>query len=98
MWKASVVAAIVLLLAAASSAQNPNMAERMASCTASCHGPSLIAQQRLDRNAWSREIDKMIGWGAVVPAAEKDVFINYLAASFNSSRPRPDLDSSEPFE
>ena len=62
----------------------------MKSCTAACHGTSLIAQQRLDRDAWGREIDKMMRWGAEVPPAEKDAFINYLTSLFNSSRPRPD--------
>ena len=91
MWKASLVTAVLLLSAPRfSSAQGANMAQRMASCAGSCHGPSIIAQQRLDRTGWSREVDKMIGWGAEVSAAEKDIFINYLAASFNSSRPRPD--------
>jgi mono/diheme cytochrome c family protein len=81
---------LLLLAPGFSSAQAPNMAQRMQTCTAACHGPSLIAQQRLDREAWSREINQMMGWGAEVPAGEKDAFINYLASLFNSSRPRPD--------
>src|SRR5688500_3082832 len=36
-----------------------------------CHGTALITQQRLAREAWSRELDKMIGWGAVVPADQR---------------------------
>src|SRR5215471_20440284 len=91
MWKVSLSAAALLLFVPQfSSAQGANMAQRMASCTASCHGPSIIAQQRLERDGWRREVEKMIGWGAQVPDAEKDAFITYLAASFNSSRPRPD--------
>jgi hypothetical protein len=93
MWKTKIGSLVILLLALAPGflyAQTANMAQRMATCTASCHGSSLIAQQRLDRNGWSREIEKMIGWGAQLPDAEKDPFISYLAASFNSSRPRPD--------
>ena len=90
MWRTNLVAAMAVLFAPGlSSAQNANMAQRMTSCTASCHGPSIIAQQRLDRDGWRREVDKMIGWGAQVPAAEKDAFINYLASSFNAFRPRP---------
>jgi cytochrome c5 len=90
MWKASFATVLLLLAPRFLSAQGANMAQRMESCTASCHGPSLIAQQRLDREAWGREINKMMGWGAQVPAAEKDAFINYLASLFNPSRPRPD--------
>lgn len=59
------------------------------SCTGVCHGPGLIAQQRLDRAGWTREVDKMIRWGASVPAAEKDGLIHYLAQTFHSSRPLP---------
>jgi cytochrome c5 len=90
MWKASFTTLLLLMVTGFLSAQSANMAQRMESCTASCHGPSLIAQQRLDRDAWGREINKMLGWGAEVPAAEKDAFINYLASLFNPSRPRPD--------
>jgi hypothetical protein len=68
----------------------PEMAKRLeTTCTGSCHGPSLIAQQRLNRAGWIREVDKMIAWGAQVPPGEKDALINYLTRFFNSSRPRP---------
>jgi hypothetical protein len=87
MWKPSFAATVIMLLVPGfSSAQSANMTQRMERCTASCHGPSLIAQQRLDRDAWGREIN-MIGWGAEVPDAEKDAFINYLTTLFNPSRP-----------
>jgi cytochrome c5 len=82
-------AALLFLAPGFSSAQGANMAQGVENCTASCHGPSLIAQQRLDRDAWGREVDKMMRWGAEVPAAEKDALVNYLATLFNSSRSRP---------
>jgi cytochrome c5 len=47
-----------------------------------CHGSALIMQQRLSRDAWSRELDKMIGWGAVVPADQRSALLNYLASHF----------------
>jgi cytochrome c5 len=47
-----------------------------------CHGTALITQQRLAREAWSRELDKMIGWGAVVPADQRNRLLNYLASHF----------------
>ena len=52
-------------------------------CT-TCHGAELIAQQRLSRDGWSREIDKMAGWGAVVVPGERDVLLNYLTSSFRA--------------
>ena len=65
------------------------MAQKMeAACTRACHGPSLIAQQRLDVAGWTREMNKMIGWGADIAEADKDGIIRYLAATFNNNRPR----------
>jgi cytochrome c5 len=51
-----------------------------------CHESDLIAQQRLSRAGWVREIDKMIRWGAVVDADEREPMIDYLAAHFT---PKP---------
>lgn len=78
---------IPLLLQAAPQA---DMAKKMeATCTGYCHGPNLIAQQRLDRNGWTREVTKMINWGAQVPDADRDALIIYLTRMFNNNRPRP---------
>jgi cytochrome c5 len=50
-------------------------------CT-SCHSVDLIEQQRLDAAGWSREADKMTGWGAVLTADEKTALVDYLARRF----------------
>ena len=55
------------------------VAQRAEACAGACHGPGLIAQQRLDRAGWTREVDKMIGWGAAVGAQEKEPLVAYLA-------------------
>jgi cytochrome c5 len=47
-----------------------------------CHEDDLIESQRLSRAGWVREVDKMIRWGAAVPAEEKDGLIDYLAARY----------------
>lgn len=54
-----------------------------------CHRVDLIAQQRLAREAWSRELDKMIGWGARVTEPERPVLLEYLATHFGVTRPQP---------
>jgi hypothetical protein len=92
MLKVSLVIAVLI------SQQNESrIRERMeAACTGSCHGPSLIAQQRLDRAGWTREVEKMIAWGAEVPAAEKESLINYLSSLFTPSRPRPNSSKALP--
>ena len=48
----------------------------------SCHEDDLIEAQRLSRDGWTREVDKMIRWGAVVAAADKDALVEYLAARY----------------
>lgn len=52
----------------------------------SCHGADLITSQRLTEAGWSRELDKMVRWGASVSDAERTSVVPYLARHFG---PRP---------
>lgn len=52
----------------------------------SCHESDLITQQRLSQAGWTRSVTKMMGWGAVVPEADREALVAYLAANF---APRP---------
>jgi mono/diheme cytochrome c family protein len=45
----------------------------------SCHGVDLVEQQRLGPPGWTRELDKMIRWGAAVSDGEKELLIAYLS-------------------
>ncbi len=47
-----------------------------------CHDATLIAQQRLDRGRWARELDKMIRWGAPVSPQEKEILVDYFFSHF----------------
>jgi len=47
-----------------------------------CHEADLIVSQRLSRQGWTREVEKMIRWGAVATEAEKEALIDYFAAHF----------------
>jgi hypothetical protein len=47
-----------------------------------CHESRIIMQQRLSKGAWTKEVDKMIKWGAVVDPADRDSFIEYLSTNF----------------
>jgi hypothetical protein len=67
-------------------------AERQ-SCLA-CHSLRLIESQRLSAAAWKKEINKMIGWGAVVP--NQDVLLEYLSREFGDTKPVPIPDRSGP--
>lgn len=74
-----------LALTSAIGAQDlPNGAGREVVSTRclSCHQTDLITQQRLSRAAWVRSVDKMVRWGAVVEATERDPLLDYLAAHF----------------
>src|SRR6202142_3784900 len=47
-----------------------------------CHDASIIIQQRLSKAAWTKEVDKMIKWGALLEVADRDSFIDYLSTNF----------------
>lgn len=47
-----------------------------------CHEADLIVAQRLSRQGWTREVEKMIRWGAVVSDAEKAVLVDYFSEHF----------------
>ena len=50
-------------------------------CT-SCHEASIIVQQRLNKAAWTKEVDKMVKWGAILNPADRDALIEYLSSNF----------------
>jgi hypothetical protein len=64
----------------------PMQAKAATACT-ECHEARIILQQRLSKAAWTKEVDKMIKWGAVVDPADRDVLIDYLSANFNPDKP-----------
>jgi hypothetical protein len=47
-----------------------------------CHESRIILQQRLSKAAWTKEVDKMIKWGAVVDPKDRDGLIDYLSTNF----------------
>src|SRR5262245_29204233 len=73
------------------STEQPDLPQRIGvevardSCL-SCHEPCLIVSQRLSRQGWTREVDKMIRWGATVAEAEKAALIDYLAGHFGPKK------------
>jgi hypothetical protein len=52
-----------------------------------CHESRIILQQRLSKKVWTKEVDKMIKWGAVVDPADRDAFIDYLSVNFGPDKP-----------
>jgi hypothetical protein len=52
-----------------------------------CHEARIILQQRLTKAAWTKEVDKMVKWGAVVDANDRDALIDYLSLNFSPDQP-----------
>ena len=51
-----------------------------------CHAPDLIEAQRLTPKQWKAEVEKMIGWGAPLPAEQVATVIDYLGAEYPVAR------------
>ena len=97
MFKHSVLAAILLAVFAAtlSRAQStsspelpegPMQAKAATACT-ECHEARIIVQQRLSKGAWTKEVDKMTKWGALVDPQDRDALSDYLSTNFGVDRP-----------
>ena len=61
-----------------------------------CHEADLIAQQRLSRAGWGRELDKMVRWGAVVAPPERERMLGYLSAHFGVRRATVSVAATSP--
>lgn len=64
--------------------------QKAASACLECHEASIILQQRLSKPAWTREVDKMVRWGALVDANDRDALIDYLSTNFSPDQPAYD--------
>jgi len=64
----------------------PMRAKVTTACT-ECHEARIILQQRLSKASWTKEVDKMTKWGALVDPQDRDSFIDYLSANFGVDKP-----------
>jgi hypothetical protein len=85
-------ASVLVLLSAISAAQSQDLSARKVqakvdTACAECHDAGIIRQQRLSEKVWTKELDKMIKWGALVDPADRAAFIKYLSASFPPDKP-----------
>ena len=64
----------------------PIQAKVTTSCT-ECHEARIIVQQRLSKAAWTKEVDKMAKWGALIDPQDRDAFIDYLSMNFGTDKP-----------
>lgn len=63
------------------------MQQKATTACTECHEARIILQQRLSKAAWTKEVDKMIKWGAVVDANDHDALIDYLSTNFGVDQP-----------
>lgn len=63
-----------------------SMQQKVTTACMECHESRIILQQRLSKATWTKEVDKMIKWGAVVDAADRDSFIEYLSVNFPADK------------
>jgi hypothetical protein len=63
------------------------MQQKATTACLECHEARIIVQQRLSKAVWTKEVDKMVKWGAVVDANDRDALINYLSGNFGQERP-----------
>lgn len=59
-----------------------------------CHEADLIMAQRLSKQGWTREVEKMVRWGAAVNDAEKAVLADYFSANFAPRKAAPAIAAS----
>ena len=65
--------------------------EEARSCV-QCHSLRLVHSQRLSTQAWTKEVDKMIGWGA--PVHDRQLLIDYYSQQYSDAKPGPAPDRS----
>ena len=89
MWKHRIAATLLsgALLAAAVWAQRMGlptgpMQEKARVACLGCHDARIILQQQLTGTGWTKNVDKMIRWGAPVAPEDRDALIDYFAQSF----------------
>jgi hypothetical protein len=66
------------------------MQQKATTACLECHEARIIVQQCLSKPTWTKEVDKMVKWGAVVDANDRDALIEYLSTNFSPDRPAYD--------
>jgi hypothetical protein len=61
--------------------------EKAEAACLTCHEARIIVQQRLSKPAWTKEVDKMMKWGAEVDPKDRDALIDYFSANFGPDQP-----------
>jgi hypothetical protein len=62
------------------------MQQKATTACLECHEARIIVQQRLSKAVWTKEVDKMVKWGAVVDENDRDALIDYLSGNFGPAQ------------
>jgi ubiquinol-cytochrome c reductase cytochrome c subunit len=55
-----------------------------------CHEAEMTTRQRLTPGQWKTEIEKMISWGAPLPAEARQPLTDYLSRQYSDRQPLPE--------
>jgi hypothetical protein len=72
--------------------------EKVETACTECHDSNIIVQQRISKAAWSKELDKMTKWGALVAPTDRDAIIDYLSVNFSPDKPPAVMPRSQAFK
>jgi cytochrome c5 len=85
MTKHALIAVVIALLTSIADAQQlppgPGLDVLNKRCV-SCHETDIISSQKLSLTGWTRSVDKMVRWGAVITPEERKLLEPYLAQHF----------------
>jgi hypothetical protein len=56
-----------------------------ATCT-TCHNTTRITEQRMTRQEWSAQLEKMEGLGAVIADEDREGILDYLTKNFGPAK------------
>ncbi len=92
MWQRSALVVSALMLAVLGWAQGPQlpagpMQPKATTACTECHSAEIILQQRLSKAGWQKEVDKLVKWGALVEAKDREALIEYLSSNFPPQKP-----------
>jgi hypothetical protein len=93
--RSTTILMLTLLSAAAAAGQSSSngqlpsgpMQQKAAEACSTCHESRIVVQQRLSKSAWTKEMDKMIKWGAEVDPKDRDAMIDYFSTNFGPDQP-----------
>ena len=93
--KGFVFVSLGALLAALCAAQTPSLSElpegamqaKATTACNECHEARIFVQQRLSKATWTKEVDKMVKWGAVIDPQDHDALVDYLSTNFGVDKP-----------